>query len=81
MNLFDDDIFLTSFPTFESYRRTWDVQGGLEVEGVPDEIVCRFYFSRVDPEDALHAWFVYSPVDRHYLINEVLTEKTAHHFI
>lgn len=70
--LFDDDPFLLEYPTYASYRRSWDECGGVDALGVPDEIIIEFYASHTPVADALHVWFTYDPLTRHDKITQAL---------
>lgn len=74
LELFSDDPFIAQWPTFQAYRSDWDRLGGWEATGVPDRVVMEFYAASDTPADALHAWFTYDDVTRHYSIVEALHE-------
>ena len=73
-DLIDDDPFIRAWPRFEKYLRDWNECGGREVDILPEGIVQEFYAEKIPPEEALHIWFTYSPVEQIKFCYEVLDD-------
>lgn len=72
-DLIDDDPFIRSYPSFDAYMRTWVEFGGEEVYGIPMAIAYEFYAEKIPPEEALHIWFTYDPLEQLIRCKEVLS--------
>lgn len=70
-DLIDDDPFIRRYPSFEAYIRVWDEEGGRGVHTVPEAVIYEFYAEKLTPEESVHLWLTYSPIEQIELCREL----------
>jgi hypothetical protein len=72
--LIDDDPFIRFYPSFARYVQAWDEMGGERASKVPEDVVFDFYAEKLTPEEALHIWHTYDPIEQIMRCKESLSE-------
>ena len=62
--LIDDDPFIRAYPNFAKYVQVWDEMGGAQASQVPENVIFDFYAEKLTPEEGLHIWHTYDPVEQ-----------------